>query len=1114
MTHTVPTTPLPTGVVTFLLTDVAGSTQLWETAPDVMTGVIARHYELLHGAVRASRGALPVEQGEGDSVVAVFRSAADAVAAALAAQQAFLAEAWPEGIAVPVRMALHTGDAKLRDAGNYAGETIIRTARLRALAHGRQVVASRQCVDLAGDALPDGADWLDLGSYRLKNLSRAEQVFQLTHDDLPAEFPPLLGPDSVTNNLPTQLTPFIGREPELAQLHALLDDARLLTVTGSGGCGKTRLALEAATDRIERHPDGIWYVELAPLGETSSVVAALAAVLHVQASGEESLLDAVVGRLADARALVIVDNCEHLLDESAMLIEALLRGCPPLQVMTTSRQPLNLPGEVTWRVPSLRGPKANEVSTVASLAQYDAVQLFVDRALRARPNFAVTNENVAHVAMICERLDGIPLAIELAAARVRNISVARIAEGLDDRFRLLRGGSTTLLPRQQTLYESIEWSHQLLEEREQTLLRRLALFSGGFGLDTAEFVCAFTPLDPYDVLDLLGGLVDRSLVVLDDEGPTDRYRLLETIKQFARSRLEKSGEISTVLDRHLVHFADLVARLAPDLQTGAQRASRPLLMREGENLRVALVHAATVADATVLGRLAWDLIQYWFQTSQFNQGDHWITTAIDRLRVDVADEAVLRARLFWGRGYINFYFGADFGLAIELAERGVAEAEACGDALAIARCSDLSADLAQFSAPLASIPSLQAALDLTRTVGDAWGEVDILQKIGFSYLYADRYVETRPWLEQAVDLGLGDDNPFFVAWHHNGLAYANEHRGAPDARTDAEIALAAAEECGDLTTWAWAVAVRVLDLVRWGESEAAAELAADHRARISARGGSPAALFFLDLAVGKSGVFAGDWEALPVLAEYWRAWNADSVVVGEGWCLAPLTTGLVQSGADPTEALTRLAEVGLELESPLLGGLASLLDAVMSLRSGDPERAADLARAALGQWREQPFDVHVLNALDVIAWASALGGDAATAGRLHAVTGRERGSRGWAWAAHETAWHEAAREHAADAEAFESGAASAGGLTLDDAVMMVLRSRGARLRPATGWASLTPTEREVVALVAEGLSNPDVADRLFMSRSTVKTHLNHVFAKLGVTTRSELAAAYVRDAGS
>ncbi len=408
MTAPQPLSTLPTGVVTFLLTDVADSTPMWERSPEVMTGVMARHYEILHAAVTDHGGALPVEQGEGDSIVAAFRAGSDAVAAALAAQRSLAAEPWPDEVEVDVRMALHTGEAKLRDLGNYAGETIIRTARLRALAHGGQVIASRQCVDLVGDALPAGADWLDLGAYRLKGLGRPEPVLQLLHPDLGAEFPPLRGPDSVTNNLPTQLTPFIGREAELAQLHALLDDTRLLTVTGSGGCGKTRLALEAATDRIERHADGIWYVELAPLGETSSVVAALAAVLNVRDTAGGSLLDALVGRLADQHALVVIDNCEHLLDECATLVETLLRGCPPLQIMTTSRQPLNVPGEVTWRVPSLRSPHAGETMSVESLEQFDAVRLFIDRAVRARPNFTVDNENAPHVAKICGQLDGIP----------------------------------------------------------------------------------------------------------------------------------------------------------------------------------------------------------------------------------------------------------------------------------------------------------------------------------------------------------------------------------------------------------------------------------------------------------------------------------------------------------------------------------------------------------------------------------------------------------------------------------------------------------------------------------------------------------------------------------
>jgi non-specific serine/threonine protein kinase len=318
--------------------------------------------------------------------------------------------------------------------------------------------------------------------------------------------------DHATRSRPS----LIGREPELAQLHALLDDTRLLTITGSGGCGKTRLALQAVVDRADRYRDGIWFVEFAALGETSSVAGALAAVVQLQGSADQSLLEALVARLRDDQALVVIDNCEHLVDEAALLVEALLRGCPPLQVLTTSRQPLNLPGEVTWRVPSMVGPPAGEVTDIDSLGSFDAVRLFVDRAVRGRPAFTVTNDNAAHVAAICEALDGIPLAIELAAARVRNMPIERIASGLNDRFGLLRGASSTLLPRQQTLWASVEWSYDLLQADERVLLRRLAVFRGGFTLGAAEAVAAFEGLGRQAVLDLLSGLVDRSLVQLDD----------------------------------------------------------------------------------------------------------------------------------------------------------------------------------------------------------------------------------------------------------------------------------------------------------------------------------------------------------------------------------------------------------------------------------------------------------------------------------------------------------------------------------------------------------------------------------------------------------------------
>ncbi len=1107
MTTPQPLTALPTGVVTFLLTDVEDSTPMWERAPDVMTAVMARHYEILHASVTGHGGALPVEQGEGDSIVAAFRTGSDAVSAALAAQRALTAEPWPDGIDVTVRMALHTGEAKLRDLGNYAGETIIRTARLRALAHGGQVIASRQCVDLIGDAVPAGGDWLDLGAYRLKGLGRPEQVYQLLHPELPAEFPPLRGPDSVTNNLPTQLTPFIGREAELAQLHSLLDDTRLLTVTGSGGCGKTRLALEAATDRVERHRDGIWYVELAPLGETSSVVAALAAVLNVRDAAGGSLLDALVSRLVDQHALVVIDNCEHLLDECTVLVEALLRGCPPLQIMTTSRQPLNVPGEVTWRVPSLRSPHADDAITVESLEQFDAVRLFIDRAVRARPNFTVDNDNAPHVAKICGQLDGIPLAIELAAARVRSLSVARIAEGLDDRFRLLRGGSTTLLPRQQTLYESIEWSHQLLDEDERVLLRRLARFSGGFDLDAAEAVCSFDPLDEYAVLDLLGSLVDRSLVVLDDEGPADRYRLLESIKQFARTRLDDSGETTAVLDRHLEHFAALARRLAPDLATGAQRDARPVLAREAENLRVALEHAAGHDDLERLATLAFDLTLFWHQTAGFAQGDHWLAQAAARL---AGSDSPALSRLLWARGYLNFYFG-NFDEAYDFATEGLAAGERVGEPLGTARCLDLQADVVQLSTPMVAAQTLEVAREQAEATGDDWGAADIIQKLGYSYLYVNRFDEARRWLDVVADGGFNGNNPFFVAWHYNALTCMHRRSGAPDWADDAARAVEAADECGEPLTIGWAVAYLAEQRLRTGDVGGAVALLTRRRAELVARGASAVPLSFIDMVLVKAAAsWGGDWDAADALAPLLALYADEAIAVGEEWELEDIVISDLMRHRDPTVAIARMAELALQLEDPCFSGLASMFDAIHALQSGDPARAADGVRRALVEWQGRGYVIHEVQALDVLAWASAAGGDATTAGRLHGVAAREREDRGWATSLAEAHWHAAAADHATDAEAFASGVASADGQTLEEAITWALRSRGSRLRPDSGWPSLTPTELEVVKLVGDGLSNPEVAERLFMSRSTVKTHLNHVFTKLGVSTRAELAAEFAR----
>ena len=505
---------LPTGTVTFLLTDVEHSTASWEAAPEAMAKAISRHYEILADAVGSHRGVRPVEQGEGDSIVAAFSRGVDAVAAALSAQQQLARETWPEGVDLRVRMALHTGDAQLRDAFNYYGPTVIRTARLRALAHGGQTIASRATRDLVAEGLPPGASWRDLGSHRLKDLGRPEHVFQLCHLELPDIFPALAGLDSTRNNLPAQLTTFVGRERELAEAGSLVDEHRLVTLTGSGGCGKTRLALQLAAERTDRFPGGVWYVELATLAGSGTVARQVADVLRVPEDPEQPLLDVLAQHLAEDQMLLVLDNCEHLLDDCAVLVDSLSRQSPGLAVIATSRQPLDVPGEVVWRVPSMTVPAHTAADSLEAVGACDAVRLFCDRAARGRPGFALSARNADAIATICDRVDGIPLAIELAAARVRTMALDEIVEGLDNRFHLLTGGSRTLLPRQQTLEASVDWSYDLLTDHEQRVFSALSVFSAPF---TAEAAAAVSGADALAIRDSLAALVDRSLIQLDDE---------------------------------------------------------------------------------------------------------------------------------------------------------------------------------------------------------------------------------------------------------------------------------------------------------------------------------------------------------------------------------------------------------------------------------------------------------------------------------------------------------------------------------------------------------------------------------------------------------------------
>jgi predicted ATPase/class 3 adenylate cyclase len=499
---------LPTGTVTFLFTDVEGSTRLWEEFPEAMQSALARHDDLLREAVEAHGGY--VVKTTGDGVHAAFATAADAIATAIAGQLALRDEDWDPIEPLRVRMGVHTGVAELRD-GDYYGGTLNRAARLMSIAYGDQIVVSLATAELVRD---DDYELVDLGEHRLRDLGRAERVFQLSHPGLPSEFGALRSLESFPTNLPLQVTSFVGRSREVEDVINALDESRVVTLTGVGGVGRTRLALQVCGEVLPRFRDGVWFCELGPLVDAELVPELVAGVLGIQQRPGHTKRASVVVACQRRELLLVLDNCEHLLDGAAQMVEALERACPGVRLLATSREGLGVSGERIMALRSLALP--SEGLSAGAAAEIDAVRLFVERVAATRDDFTVTADNVDAIVQICRRLDGIPLAIELAAARVRMMNPAEIASRLDERFRLLTGGGRTTVERHQTLRQAVDWSYDLLDGRERDLVKRLGVFAGGFTLDAAEVVAAEDLLDAFDVLDGLGQLVDKSLVVADE----------------------------------------------------------------------------------------------------------------------------------------------------------------------------------------------------------------------------------------------------------------------------------------------------------------------------------------------------------------------------------------------------------------------------------------------------------------------------------------------------------------------------------------------------------------------------------------------------------------------
>jgi predicted ATPase/class 3 adenylate cyclase/DNA-binding CsgD family transcriptional regulator len=1092
---------LPTGTVTFLFTDLERSTELWEEQPQAMQAALARHDELLAQAAAAHGG--HVVKGTGDGFLAAFSTASGAVAAAVAAQRALGADSWEPIGALRARMGLHSGVAEQR-GDDYFGPVLARAARLMSAGHGGQILISRATEELVRDALPEGCALVDLGEHRLRDVSQPMGVAQVVHRDLPRVFPPLRVPDVPPHNLPVLLSTFVGREAELRALAKVLAEARLVTLIGSGGSGKTRLALRVAAEMVGRFPGGVWWVELAPLGDEELVGAAIAGALGVRPLPGMTPLQAAGAYLGSRRSLVVLDNCEHLVGACAEAAEALVRAGPDVVVVATSRAPLGVAGETDWRVPPLSLPTRGAQESDGGLGgAFDAVRLFVERAERVRPGFVLTDQNAASVAEICIELDGLPLAIELAAARVRLLSPAQIATGLSERFRLLTAGPRTAAARLQTLRASVDWSHDLLSAEEQALFRRVAVFVGGFTLAAGEQVCAGDGIEREGVLDLLGSLVDQSLVIAEERDVGMRYRVLETVRQYGLERLADAGEDDAVRVRHRDVFLSLAEQAGPHLETGRQREWLEVLDPEAANLAAAIDYALS-SEPRLAMRFCVALHRWWSVRGRLAEAELAFARALDA----PGERDALRARVLVGRGYVAINAGSE--AAESYAAEALTLAEEVGDRATAARARCWRGGEMLWANPQGARAELAGAAELAREAGDDWTFVTAHAYIAVTYFFQNDHARFARANEEVTALGerMGED-PMWVTrrWFLVGSMAIIDGRLA-DAR-DAFERMQAVNASGDPVAEAWAEQGLARLDVWGGEPERALERLPgqlEHALKLGAGGVVPMLLevmAFAELALGRLGQAHSRLEGLVPLVEG-RAGFMTSWVLG---LLAEVQRVL---GDDAAEATALQAQASAEaIGNRFLATQARLTLGRLAAGRHDWTTAQQHALAHLDACVDGGHATYVPPCLDALAEVAGGLGNDGDAVRLLTAAERARAELGVMrvppedqhWAAIDAQLHDALGD-----DAYAAARLQGAELSIDDALAWARRARGPRRRPPSGWASLTPTEAKVVELVAQGLTNPQISKRMFISPATVKAHLAHIFKKLDVHTRAELSA--------
>ncbi len=816
--------PLPAGTVTLLFTDIERSTQLLQQLGERYAKVLSECRHLLRTTFQQWHGHEVDTQG--DAFFVVFARATDAVSAAVAAQRALASHTWPQGVTVRVRMGLHTGEPQLAAEG-YVGLDVHRAARIMSVGHGGQVLLSPTTRDLVEHALPEGVSLLDVGAHRLKDLQQPSQLFQLVIAGCQASFPPLKTLDIQLNNLPVQPTPFIGRAQEVAAVTALLcrEDVRLLTLTGPGGTGKTRLGLQVAADLSDRFADGVFFVNLAPLTDPELVVPTIAQALGVREQRNQPLLDSLKDHLRDRHLLLLLDNFEQVITAAVQVAE-LLAACPPLKILVTSRVVLRVQAERECAVPPLSLPDPKHLPDPVALSQYEAVALFIERAQAVRSDFAMTGENATAIAAICQQVDGLPLAIELAAGRSKLFSPQALLSRLKNRLKLLVGGAQDLPLRQQTLRGTIAWSYDILEEAEQRLFRRLAVFVGGCTLEAAEAVCNTHGDLEIDVLDAVARLVDKSLLRQEAQADGEpRLLMLETIREYALERLAESGEAEAMQRQHAAFFLAMAEEAEPKLRSAEQSTWRSRLEVEYDNLRAALRWTLENQEAEMGLRLAGALYRFWRYCNHLREGRSWLEQVL--AQPGAKARTIARATALRGAGFLAFSQG-DFPEAHRLLEESVSIGREVG--------AEGRRELAHGLTTLAYVALLQGNLSaahelagegvrLFQEVEEAWGTALALHHLGKATSELGDLVAARALLEESsalfhiigdkVLLGLPIDALGLVALRQGDFAGARAHF---------EEALSFAREMGDEKFIADALAHLGTVALRVGDYQQAAAL--------------------------------------------------------------------------------------------------------------------------------------------------------------------------------------------------------------------------------------------------------------------------------------------------